>query len=37
MRVLVAEDFEILAQALATGLRRDGMAVNVALDGDERA
>ena len=34
MRVLVAEDFEILAQAIATGLRRDGMAVDVALDGD---
>jgi len=34
MRVLVAEDFEILAQAIATGLRREGMAVDVALDGD---
>ena len=33
MRVLVAEDFEILAQAIATGLRREGMAVDVALDG----
>jgi DNA-binding response OmpR family regulator len=34
MRVLVAEDFEVLAQAIATGLRREGMAVAVALDGD---
>jgi DNA-binding response OmpR family regulator len=34
MRVLVAEDFQILAQAIATGLRREGMAVDVALDGD---
>ena len=34
MRVLVAEDFEVLAQAIATGLRREGMAVDVALDGD---
>jgi DNA-binding response OmpR family regulator len=33
MRVLVAEDFEVLAQAIATGLRREGMAVDVALDG----
>jgi DNA-binding response OmpR family regulator len=35
MRVLVAEDFEVLATAVATGLRREGMAVDVALDGDE--
>ena len=35
MRVLVAEDFEIYARAIATGLRRAGMAVDVALDGDE--
>ena len=34
MRVLVAEDFEILAKAIAAGLRREGMAVDVALDGD---
>jgi DNA-binding response OmpR family regulator len=34
MRVLVAEDFEVLAQSIATGLRREGMAVDVALDGD---
>ncbi|NUP48532.1 MAG: response regulator transcription factor [Catenulispora sp.] len=33
MRVLVAEDFEILARSLATGLRREGMAVDVALTG----
>jgi DNA-binding response OmpR family regulator len=35
MRVLVAEDFEILAKAIASGLRREGMAVDVALDGDD--
>ena len=34
MRVLVAEDFEVLARAIATGLRREGMAVDVALGGD---
>jgi len=34
MRVLVTEDDEVLATALATGLRREGMAVDVALDGD---
>jgi DNA-binding response OmpR family regulator len=34
MRVLVAEDFEVLAQAVATGLRREGMAVDVAGSGD---
>jgi DNA-binding response OmpR family regulator len=33
MRVLVAEDFEVLARAIATGLRREGMAVDVALNG----
>jgi DNA-binding response OmpR family regulator len=33
MRVLVVEDFEVLAQSLATGLRREGMAVDVVLDG----
>ncbi len=33
MRVLVTEDDEVLAMALATGLRREGMAVDVALDG----
>jgi DNA-binding response OmpR family regulator len=35
MRVLVAEDFEVLATAIATGLRREGMAVDVALGGDD--
>jgi DNA-binding response OmpR family regulator len=35
MRVLVAEDFEVLAQAIATGLRGEGMAVDVVLDGDD--
>lgn len=35
MRVLVAEDFEILARAIATGLRREGMAVDVVLDGTD--
>jgi DNA-binding response OmpR family regulator len=35
MRVLVAEDFEVLARAIATGLRREGMAVDVVLDGDD--
>jgi DNA-binding response OmpR family regulator len=35
MRVLVAEDFEILARTIGTGLRREGMAVDVVLDGDD--
>ena len=34
MRVLVAEDVEDLANAIAAGLRREGMAVDVVLDGD---
>jgi DNA-binding response OmpR family regulator len=33
MRVLVVEDFEVLADSIATGLRRAGMAVDVVLDG----
>src|ERR1700735_3794463 len=33
MRVLVTEDDEVLAAAVAAGLRREGMAVAVALDG----
>ncbi|NUT10095.1 MAG: response regulator transcription factor [Nonomuraea sp.] len=33
MRVLVVEDFEVLARSLGTGLRREGMAVDVVLDG----
>lgn len=35
MRVLIVEDFEILARSVATGLRREGMAVDVVLDGAE--
>ena len=34
MRVLVAEDVEDLATAIAAGLRREGMAVDVVLDGN---
>jgi DNA-binding response OmpR family regulator len=34
MRVLVAEDFEVLARSIGTGLRREGMAVDVVLDGN---
>jgi DNA-binding response OmpR family regulator len=33
VRVLVVEDEEVLARAVARGLRRQGMAVDVALDG----
>ena len=35
MRVLVVEDFEVLAEAIGTGLRREGMAVDVVLDGTD--
>jgi DNA-binding response OmpR family regulator len=35
MRVLIAEDDEVLARAVAAGLRREGMAVDVVLDGDD--
>src|SRR5215470_332718 len=35
MRVLVVEDFEVLAAAIGTGLRREGMAVDVVLDGSD--
>ncbi len=35
MRVLVVEDFEVLARSIATGLRREGMAVDVVLDGTD--
>ena len=35
VRVLVVEDEVDLAQAVATGLRREGYAVDVAYDGDE--
>jgi len=31
----VVEDHEILARAIGTGLRREGMAVDVVLDGDD--
>jgi DNA-binding response OmpR family regulator len=34
MRVLIVEDHEELAETVATGLRREGMAVDIALDGD---
>ena len=34
MRVLVVEDEQVLADAIATGLRREAMAVDVAYDGD---
>lgn len=33
--MLIAEDDEVLAKAMAVGLRREGMAVDVALDGDD--
>ena len=35
MRVLVIEDEEALASAIARGLRREGMAVDITLDGRE--
>jgi DNA-binding response OmpR family regulator len=35
VRVLVVEDFEVLARSIATGLRREGMAVDVVLDGQD--
>jgi DNA-binding response OmpR family regulator len=35
MRVLVVEDFEVLAAAIGTGLRREGMAVDVVGDGQQ--
>ncbi|GAA1953410.1 response regulator transcription factor [Catenulispora subtropica] len=34
MRVLVVEDEQVLADAVATGLRRESMAVDVVYDGD---
>ena len=34
MRVLVTEDDEVLARAVAAGLRREGIAVDLALDGE---
>jgi DNA-binding response OmpR family regulator len=35
VRILIVEDEAPLAEAVARGLRREGMAVDVALDGDE--
>ncbi len=35
MRVLIVEDHEELATTLATGLRREGMAVDLAFDGQD--
>lgn len=35
MRVLIVEDHRDLAETVATGLRRDGMAVDLAFDGDQ--
>ncbi len=35
MRVLVVEDFEPMARAIGTGLRREGMAVDIVHDGNE--
>jgi DNA-binding response OmpR family regulator len=35
MRVLIAEDHRRLATAVAEGLRREGMAVDLAFDGDD--
>ena len=35
VRVLVVEDFAILARTIGTGLRGEGMAVDVVLDGDD--
>ena len=35
MRVLVIEDFEVLATAIGAGLRREGMAVDVVMDGND--
>jgi DNA-binding response OmpR family regulator len=35
MRVLVVEDHKELAATIAVGLRREGMAVDIASDGDE--
>ncbi|MFD0852278.1 response regulator transcription factor, partial [Actinomadura adrarensis] len=33
MRILVVEDERVLADAIATGLRRESLAVDVAYDG----
>jgi DNA-binding response OmpR family regulator len=35
MRVLVVEDFEVMARSIGIGLRREGIAVDVVLDGND--
>ena len=35
MRVLVVEDLEPMARAIGTGLRREGMAVDIVHDGSD--
>jgi DNA-binding response OmpR family regulator len=35
MRVLIVEDFEPMARAIGTGLKREGMAVDIAPDGHD--
>jgi DNA-binding response OmpR family regulator len=35
MRILIVEDHAELAETVATGLRREGMAVDLALDGEQ--
>jgi DNA-binding response OmpR family regulator len=35
VRVLVVEDYEVLARSIGTGLRREGFAVDVVLDGND--
>jgi DNA-binding response OmpR family regulator len=35
VRILVVEDHAVLAREVATGLRRDGLAVDIARDGEE--
>jgi DNA-binding response OmpR family regulator len=35
MRVLIVEDFEPMARAVGTGLRREGLAVDIVHDGNE--
>jgi DNA-binding response OmpR family regulator len=35
MRILMAEDHAELAETVAAGLRREGMAVDIALDGQQ--
>ena len=35
MRVLIVEDHQVLGAAIGTGLRREGMAVDVVLDGEQ--